>query len=365
MIRRLLSLTLIVVPACSSEQGDAFRLAFSSAERAFHAGRFQEAAGAYDRAVAAAIRPYDRDEATFLKARSFQRIEQWADARATLERLAQQSPAGERTGRATFELADLEISHGNAARGWVMLDLAATRFPGHGLARAAILQLVERARAVGGETAAATWLSTHAAAFRGTEQEDVLAFERARSLDLGGSTQQAHDAYLANVKKTAYPTSLTDDAYFRAAEIDEKLGRYDEAIRHLRQLLAHREPPGVLGANERPAFTKAQLRIAEIYRDRLGDHPAARREFEKLYQLHPTATKRPGALWAQARLAREDGDMVSACALMKRLADGFPESRYVPCAREVCPTATPSQHDCKPYLLRALHGEAGSDAATR
>jgi tetratricopeptide (TPR) repeat protein len=349
----------LFLAGCAPERGEAYDAAFAAGERAFHAGRWADAAEVWDGAAGRARRVKDRDEARFLEARAFERAEKWAEARATYQRLAADSPDGPRTARAVFELASLEIAHGDAAHGWTMLDEAARRFSGHGLARPSIHRLIMHAADTGGEAAVLAFLDAHAAAFRGTEQDEVIGYERALSLERAGRRREAHDAFLASARRHPYPFGgLTDDAFWRAAVIDDEDGRYDEAITHLRELLSSREPSGAWSSYERPRYSEAQLRIAEIYRDRLKDHAAARREFDKVYALHTTTLKRDDALWAEARLALEDGDRSAACSLAKRLAAEFPESRYVPCGHEICPDVPPAKRACADYLMRALKGEA-------
>jgi tetratricopeptide (TPR) repeat protein len=218
--------------------------------------------------------------------------------------------------------------------------------------------MVQHAQDVGGEAAVLAWLDAHEAIFRDTEQDEVISYERALSLERAGRRKEAHDLFLASARRHPYPFGgLTDDSFWRAAAIDDEDGRYDEAIAHLRELLSSREPSGGMASYERPRYSDAQLRIAEIYRDRLKDHASARRELHKLYALHTTTLKRDDALWAEARLARDDGDAAEACSLSKRLADEFPESRYVPCAHELCPTVPTAKRACADYLLRQIKGE--------
>jgi tetratricopeptide (TPR) repeat protein len=335
----------LFLAGCAPERGEAYVAAFAAGERAFHAGRWAEAAEAWDGAAG--------------RARAFERAEKWAEARATYQRLAADSPDGPRTARAVFELASLEIAHGDAARGWTMLDEAARRFPAHGLARPSIHRLIMHAADTGGEAAVLAFLDAHVEAFRSTELDEVIGYERALSLERAGRRREAHDAFLASAHRHPYPFGgLTDDAFWHAAAIDDEDGRYDEAITHLRELLSSREPSGAWSSYERPRYSEAQLRIAEIYRDRLKDHAAARREFDKLYALHTTSLKRDDALWAEARLALEDGDRSAACSLTKRLTAEFPESRYVPCGHEICSDVPPAKRACADYLMRALKGEA-------
>lgn len=348
--------------ACAPERGEAYLLSFAAAERAFHAGRWIEAARAWDDAAGKARRVKDRDEARFLEARCYERAEQWAEARAVYAKLIAESPSGPRTPRAVFDLAEIEIAHGDAARGYAMLDEAARRYPAHGLSRPSIRRLVQHVEDEGGPTAAIAWLDARAAAFRKTEQDEVISYERARALDRAGRKQEAHDAFLADARRHPYPFGgLTDDAFWRAAKIDEEAGRYEEAIAHLRELLSSREPSGAWASYERPRFSEAQLRIALIYRDKIKDRAAARREYEKLYALHTTTINRDDAVWGEALLARLDGDQATVCKLAKRLLDEFPESRYARCAHDLCPDAPPGKRACADYILRELRGEKGDE----
>jgi hypothetical protein len=117
--------------------------------------------------------------------------------------------------------------------------------------------------------------------------------------------------------------------------------------------LAKRELSTMAGSYERPRFSPAQFRIAVLYRDVLGDHAAARREFHRLYVDHPTSILRDDALWEEAKLASSDGNVEDACALTTALARDFPGSRYAPCARSLCPTAALAPGRCHAYLVRS------------
>jgi tetratricopeptide (TPR) repeat protein len=354
----LLLAALAASPACAPDLGDAYLAAFAAGERSFRAGRFTEAAAAWDGAAAQAKRVKDRDEARFLEARAQARASRWADARATYERLATDSPDGLRTPRARFEVASLEIDHGDAARGWTLLDDTARRFPAHGLARPALHRLLEHAADGGGEPAVLAFLDAHEPVFRGTDQDEVIGYERARSLERAGRRREAHDTFLASARRHPYPSgSLTDDAFWHAAAIDDEDGRYDEAITHLRELLAPRESSGPWVSYERPRYSEAQLHIAEIYRDKLHDHAGARREYDRLYTDFPRTIKRAEAGWAEARLARQDGDTAATCSLAKRLVDDLPDSRYVRCAHEICPALPPAVRACADYILRELEAD--------
>ena len=170
--------------------------------------------------------------------------------------------------------------------------------------------------------------------------------------------QGARDAYLACAERHPYPKgALFDDALWHASRLDEALGRPDQAIAHLRAMLAVRETSTTVGSYERPRFSPAQFRIAVLYRDALHDHVTARREFHRLYAEHPTSILRDDALWEEAKLARDDGSGGEACALAAALTRDFPASRYAPCATVLCPTAAAPPGRCHAYLVRS----AGKD----
>jgi tetratricopeptide (TPR) repeat protein len=351
---------LVAGGACAPVYGDAFLASFAAGQRALHAGRYVECARAYDDAAGKALRVKDRDEARFLEARCFDKAGRWEDARATYQRLAADSPTGPRTPRALFEIADVEIAHGDVEKGYAMLADAAIRFPQNGVARPTIGRIVAHVAEVRGEPAARAWLADHAATFRGTDEDQTIGYQIALSLDREGKKQEAHDALMESARAHPYPKgSLTDDALVRASKVDEELGRWAEAAKHLQDLLdTHEVSHGFAGkydmaSYERPRFPEAALRVAEIYRDHLHDHAAARKAFEAFYRDHPTARKRDLAVWSEARLALEDGDTKTACTLADRLAREFPDSRYTPCARTICPSAPATKRECADYILRA------------
>jgi tetratricopeptide (TPR) repeat protein len=354
--------------ACAPTYGEAYLEAMAAGHRAYNAGRYAEAATAYDDAAAKALRVKDRDEARFLQARTYERAEEWQQASSTYRRLAKDSPRGPRTVRAEFELADLEIAHGDAALGWRMLAEAARRNPAHGLARHAVVRLAQHAaEAGGGEHAAEAWQRAARPTSDGTDLEQVIEYEIAASLERQQRLPEARDAFLVTARAHPYPFGgLTDDAFWHAAEIEAKLGQHQRAIALLRELLRGRESPShTVGSYERPRFSQAQMRIAEITRDGLRDIPRARAEFRRVFTDHPTSILRDDALWAEALLARDAGDGAAACRAMSLLVDDLPESRYVRCSRLLCATtkvpeakadAPASRRECPTYLAEQAAG---------
>lgn len=354
--------------ACAPTYGKPYLDAMAAGHRAYNAGRYDEAARAYDDAAAKALRVKDRDEARFLQARTYERAEQWQQASSTYRRLAKDSPRGPRTIRAEFETADLEIAHGNPEQGWRMLADVARRNPTHGLARHAIMRLAQHASDVGGgERAGEAWLRAARPTWDGTELEQVIEYEIALSLERQERWPEARDAFLQTARAHPYPFGgLTDDAFWHAAEIETKLGQHQRAIDLLRELLRGRESPShTVGSYERPRFSQAQMRIAEVTRDGLRDSARARAEFRRVYTDHPTSLLRDDALWAEALLARAAGDAPAACRAMSDLVGDLEDSRYVRCATLVCATvkvptpkadAPAGQRECPSYLAEQAAG---------
>ena len=105
---------------------------------------------------------------------------------------------------------------------------------------------------------------------RGRGERDVR--ERpSRSRAQGGSRRRVTRS---SRSRSAHPYpfgSLFDDALWHASLIEEKLGRSEAAIEQLRELLATRESSHMTGSYERPRYSPAQMRIAELYRDALHD----------------------------------------------------------------------------------------------
>jgi hypothetical protein len=133
------------------------------------------------------------------------------------------------------------------------------------------------------------------------------------------------------------------------------------AIELLERMLAEQEPSSLGGSYARPRYGPAQYRIAELYRDRVGDKAKAIRAFHRVWTDHPTSLLRDDALWNAARLEREQGEPAAACATLRTLIQGVPDTRYAPCAHLLCPELRPSKSECHPYVVRTLATKTASD----
>jgi len=228
------------------------------------------------------------------------------------------------------------------------------RHPASGLARPALRRLVasfgegeghllrSRLEALGGP-------------LDGTPISEDLAHALAHSLATDGHLERALARFLAAAEAHPYPRgALWDDALWYAAEMELRLGQPRLAIAHLDRMLAAREPALGNGSYERPRYGEARFRIAEIWRDVVGDRRRAQATFDRLYREHRTSRLRDEALYGAALIAHESGDEPGACRRVEALVRELPASRYAPCARHVCRTAPALEaRTCSPYVTRA------------
>jgi tetratricopeptide (TPR) repeat protein len=359
-MRRALSLAAaalgMALTACPPGPNAAYRVAKGAGDRAYSSGRYAEAAGAYADAGKAADRPRDAAEALYLEASAHQRSGAREKARAAYERLIAEQPQSHFARRAEFDVADLEIESGNVEKGYERYRQLATMKSDHGLARRAMEHYLRHLEASGGDPAG--WLKAILPEIAETELDETARYALAGYLEKSNDLLGARDAYLACAERHPYPKgALFDDALWHAARLSEALGRPEQAIGHLRAMLAVRETSTTVGSYERPRFSPAQFRIAILYRDALRDHAMARREFHRLYVDHRTSILRDDALWEEAKLARDAGNGDEACALAAVLTKDFPASRYAACAGALCPTAQAAPGRCHAYLIRPGGGD--------
>lgn len=362
MIRLRRALICLLLVGCAPSLPRKFEQARAAAERAYAAGRYDEAAEEWRRAGEAAERPRDKNEASYRAAASLRRAGRRDEARALLAALVAEHPKSARAVRAEFDLADMEIEGGNREHGYSLLERAVRSHPSSGIAPAALAKLARHAEDQNGPDGAVAYLDRMRQDLGKTELGERAQFTYARRLDGLGRDEEALAAYLDSAKRFPYPNgALWDDALWYASLLEEKLGRPERAVAHLERMLAEREPSSLQGSYERPRYASARFRIAELYRDRLADDSRARREFHRVFTDHPTSPLRDDALWNEARLARKAGDRALTCSLTRRLVEDSPDSRFAPCVRALCPDNEPAKGECHAYILRALDGGGESN----
>jgi hypothetical protein len=373
--RARLAAILLPAAACAPSHGAAYERAFAEASRAEGAGRMDEAVRDYDRAAALATRARDREQArwdavdTLLRAGA----DRADDALSRLDAIAA-DPSNEHAAEAAYRAASLRIDRGDAARGWREMELAARRFSTHGVAHVAVRRVVEHA-AENGPRATQEELRSLEGDLASTEVEPLIAFLSAEQLEQLGEDAAARAAYIRIAERWPYPFGgFFDDALWRASLLDEKLGFFARAVEDLERMVAVRETTTLIGTYERPKYVPAMLRIGELWRDRLHDRARAREAFHRLYTDFAHSTARDRALWLEAALWRDDGDAHTACGRLALLVHDFPDSRYVPCATQLCsdverPRDSSAPKECHPYITRqngdALPTPEGRSLETR
>ena len=350
-------LVAMLVAACAPNRGDAYQRSLAEARRAHHAGRFAEAADRFEAAAKSAKLPRDAVYMRYEAALTRARAGDVARAAQELRAIAAEKPPNAYSAQAAFKAAQLAIDS-DPARGYAELATVPIAFPDSGVAQVAVVRLARWDDEHGGPERAIARLEALAPKVKGKNVEPTVLYERAKRLAALGRTEEARDAFLAIASRWPYPFgAYFDDALFRASEAEEKLGRVPAAIGHLERLLSHRETSGFMGSYERPRYVPALLRIAELYEHKLGDRAKAREALHRLYRDFETSTLRDDALWREAELWRKDGDTASMCDRLATLASDFPDSRYVPCAIDRCPSITrraksKAPKTCRGYLLR-------------
>lgn len=338
-------------------QSSAFEQALAAGDRAKSSGRYDDAAAAYQEAGDAAKKGRDRDEGYFLAAATLEQAGRHQEAMAAYDQLIVRSPKGERTPRAVFERGLLEVQYGDAEAGWKALEAAIWAYPGAGSARRVLrkyLEHLDEKRPGAGDE----WLRANQERLLTTELGEDALYLMAKALQAEGKISEARAQYEKCAERYPYPYgTLTDDAWWNAAELAEQQGDSRAAIVYLEKLLAPREVSTMKqGSYERPRYSAAQFKLAEIYRDKLGEDEQARRAFHRLYEDFKTSILRDDALWNEMLLARKAKEDSKVCELMQAMVQDFPESRYSGCAPQLCASmsAPAKAPPCRGYLKSVL-----------
>jgi hypothetical protein len=311
---------------------------------------------AYDRAAAAATRVRDRDQARWDAADALVHSGRVQDALPRFDAMARET-ASEHAALAAYRAASLRIDHGDSSRGWRDMELVPRQFPAHGVAHVAVRRLVTHADE-GSVPAGLEELRALEKDLGSTELAPLVAFLSAEHLEELGQDHAARQAYVRIAERWPYPFGgFFDDALWHASLLDDRLGRYAQAVDDLERMVAVRETTTLLGTYERPKYVPAMMRIGELWRDRLHDNARAREAFHRLYADFAHSTARDDALWLEAELWRGDGDARTACERLAQLVREFPDSRYVPCATRQCDgivraAESVAPRECHPYITR-------------
>lgn len=323
-----------VLFGCAPQLPPAYVQHRDAAENAYASGHFAAAAQDWLGAAKAAATARDRSDARYRAAASYERAGDLEHAHELYALLA--SGSSDRAARAAFTLADLRVQGGDEAGGYAALEAAIRKYPSSGVAGLAYRRYFAWLSEHGGEQAVLEYVSRVLPELGSGELGEQLRYERAKRLDASGKTAEARDAYLDLATRYPYPHgAYWDDALLRGAECDLRLGQPEAAVKLLQGMLAARETSHLSGSYERPHFADAAYRLAEVYRDALHDPTAARRAFHDVFVSYPTSALRDDALWQEALILRALSPS-EACAPLSLLVRQLPDSRFAPCAHEIC-----------------------------
>lgn len=343
----------VLLGACAKALPAAYVQARDAAESAYAQGQFDVAAERWLSAADRASSARDRSDARYRAAASYERAGRIEDARKWYVMLA--SGKSERAPRATFALADLHLKGGDAAGGMAELEAAIRKYPSSAIAGLALRRYFSALAEQGGDQAVLDYIQRVEPELSGTDLAEQLLYERARRLDARGDSAGASNAYIALADRFPYPYgALWDDALLRGADCELRLGKPENAIALLERMLRARETSHLSGSYERPHFADAAYRVAELYRDTRHDPDAARRAFRGVFVDYPTSTLRDDALWQEALLGRRVAEP-QACEPLQLLVKQLPDSRYAPCAHEMCAKIAPiTRRECAAYIEQEL-----------
>jgi len=333
----------------------------AQAERHYAHGRYSQAATSWREAAAHAEQQDDRVEALYRAAAAHQRARDVPAARAAYLEVLKLAPEGPRAARAAFELAWLDLESGNTARGERGLIEVMLRYQDSALAGRAFAGLASRREERGGPHAVLVLIEQVRPQLEQPELAEQVRYAEARLLRTTGQTGRALRCFLELAQDFPYPQgAYWEDALWHAAEIERGEGRARAALSHLERMLEEVEPAHFQGSYARTRYAEAQYRIAEIYRDDLGQPDRARAEFRKVFDEHPTSLLRDDALWQEALISWTAGEAATSCNPLGRLVATLPESRYSPCAPLLCDRLPAPERSCRPYIRRTLESRGAA-----
>ncbi len=357
-MKRLLSVFACAVGACAPNHGAAYERAMADADQAEVLGRYAESAKGFDGAASLARLPRDQTHAVYLAALMYERAGDLAAARERFLALSSASPPTEDSGAAAYKEASMDIQAGDELRGWDEMNTMLVRLPNDGLGKSALHRILQHLDETHGPAATLVYLRQLAPKLERTERAEEVAYETAARLLASGSLEEARDAFVRTATRWRYPVgALWDDALYRAAEIDQRLGRPNAALADLDAMLSQQEVSVLNGSYTRPRYPEAAMFAAKICRDDLHDAARARTRFHAVFTRFPTWGERDTALWMEAELWKKDGLAAEECVVLDTLVRDVPDSRYVPCATARCSTLTrlPGSRapaECHAYLER-------------
>ncbi len=329
MLKRLvLTFSLCSFSACaptiSMPRGEEHLDALAEAEGHLHHGRLEQAVASFARAAEAAERRVDRDESLYRQSRVYARMGDYESALKVCDRLGAADPIARRTLRARLDAGRYRVLLGEKDRANRDLRALVLEHPDSAAAKGALRILVQmNVREAETIEKGLFWLKTLQSEIEeGNTTHEALLYLEADLLISRGKRAEATEVLEQQVEQYPYPHGRRwDNALWILADLALEDGDAEAAIKHLEHMISVHEKSFIIGSYTRPMFSKAALRIARIYRDKLDNPSAALKAYARVRSEFPNSLVVDDALEEEAMLRIDTGDAKKGCQLLREVTE--------------------------------------------
>jgi tetratricopeptide (TPR) repeat protein len=306
-------------------------------ERAFEAGRYDEALAGFRRLAAATDRSVDRDLMALREAETLLRR---GDGAAGVRRYLAVADAAQRRmdrARARYRVAAVADERGQRAAARRLYRRLVRTYPNLMPGLGALARLERLAREEGPAAVAEHLAWTHRVypSLAHTELADNFVYFAARvaydgwvargDARLGALAEQL----LSRMRKEHAGSGTWDDALWDLSWLLHRQGRFAEEVDAIRLIRAARGPAGIFGNPGHTYYWVGELRVARLMMTELADPAGAVASFDRFLADYPTSRWRDDALYFQGcaylRLRRP----AAAEAAWARIPEVYAESKYL------------------------------------
>lgn len=313
------------IPTISEPRSPEHVQSLAEGERNMGHGRYEEAAESFAEAAEQAERRVDLDEALYRQTRALIQLERYDEAIAILQQVADRRPVSRRTSRAMFEIALIRLDHLHQdAQAMQDFERVMRETPDDGLGSRALYYVLRDYESKADTAGAIAFCDRMQADLGNSTLGDDLLRSKASLQLLTGDRDGARASLEEIVQRYPYPYGQRwDDAIVTLAEMDVEDGQPERAIERLEALVHRNEETNLVGSYTLPSMPRAQMRIAEIYRDELHDRERASDAYDRLLRRFPRSILRDDALYQAGIMWLDGGDTRRGCHYLQRVVDEF------------------------------------------